>query len=186
MLAYVFWHRPYGSADRKGYEQWLLGFQSELAQDKPPGLISAASFRIEHVPWLGDQPGYEDWCCVEGSWALDPLNAFAVAGHAKAPHDSAAAQMEYGHGGLFAHVSGDTILSEQSNVYWLTRPRGIQWRPPLDAVRAHCPQANVWRRQMVLGAAAEFAVEVPDDTEIEVPQGWQARRVKRWRLSGAS
>jgi len=35
---------------------------------------------------------------------------------------------------------------------------------------------------MVLGPAAEFAVEVPDDTAIEAPPGWQARRVKRLRL----
>lgn len=185
MLAYVFWHRPHANADRKNYEEWLLHFQSELGRDQPPGFISAASFRIEAVPWLGDQPGYEDWYCVQGSWALDPLNAFAVAGQAKAPHDGAAAQMDQGHGGLFAHVVGDSLTSDRSSVFWLTRPRGIQWQPPLDAVRARCPGANVWRRQMVLGASAEFAVEVPVDTEIEVPQGWQARRVQRWRLSGA-
>jgi hypothetical protein len=43
------------------------------------------------LSWLDNRPGYEDWCLLDGSWALDPLNAFA---------DSAAAQMEEGHGGL--------------------------------------------------------------------------------------
>jgi hypothetical protein len=182
MLAYVFWHRPYADADRTGYEDALLRFQAQLDQEKPPGFIAATSFRIESVPWLNDQPGYEDWYLVQGSWALDPLNAFAVAGHAKAPHDSAAAQMDQGHGGLFAYAFGDPVLSDQSSVYWLTRPRGIQWQPPLEAVHAHCPQANVWRRQMVLGASAEFAVEAPGESEIQVPSGWQARRVRRVRL----
>jgi hypothetical protein len=185
MLAYVFWHRPSAKVDRKAYEEWLVHFQSELARDKPPGFISAHSFRIETLPWLVDQPGYEDWYCVEGSWALDPLNAFAVAGHAKAAHDGVAAEMDHGHGGLFAHAAGDTVSSDRSSVYWLTRPRGIQWRPPLEALHARYPQTNVWRRQMVLGAAAEFAVEVPGDTEIAVPQGWQARRMKRRRLPNA-
>jgi hypothetical protein len=36
---------------------------------------------------------------------------------------------------------------------------------------------------MVLGPAAEFGVSVPGDTEIELPSGWQARRVRRVRLS---
>jgi hypothetical protein len=36
---------------------------------------------------------------------------------------------------------------------------------------------------MVLGPAAEIAVEVPGDREIEVPPGWQLRCcVKRVRL----
>lgn len=182
MLAYVFWHRPHADADRARYEDSLLHFQSQLDQDKPPGFIAAASFRIEAVPWLGDHPGYEDWYLVQGSWALDPLNAFAIAGHAKAPHDSAAAHMDQGHGGLFAHAFGDTVSSNHSSVYWLTRPRGIAWQPPLEAVRARSPQANVWRRQMVLGASAEFAVEAPGDSEIEIPPGWQARRIRRVRL----
>jgi len=182
MLAYVFWHRPYANADRKRYEDGLLHFQEALAREKPPGFISAASFRIEAVPWLGDQPGYEDWYCVQGSWALDPLNAFAVAGQAKAPHDHTAAQMDQGHGGLFAHAFGEALSSDRSSVYWLTRPRGIDWRPPLEAMHARCRQANVWRRQMVLGASAEFAVEAPGDSEIDVPSGWQARRVRRERL----
>src|SRR5581483_5226440 len=50
------------------------------------------------------------------------------------------AQMDQGHGGLFAHALGDSVSSDRSSVYWLTRPRGIQWQPPLDAVRARCPE----------------------------------------------
>jgi hypothetical protein len=183
MLAYIFWHRPFAHVDRTRYEDSILRFQAALARQKPPGFIAAISFRIEAVPWLGDQEGYEDWCVLEGSWAMDPLNAFAVAGTVQTPHDDVAAQMEQGQGGIYAHAGGETRPPAQSSIYWLTRPRGIQWRPVLDEVRAKCPQANVWRRQMVLGPAAEFGISVPGDIEIAVPSGWQARRVRRVRLA---
>lgn len=183
MLAYVFWHRPFGNADRGRYEESILRFQAALAGAKPPGFIAAASFRIEAVPWLNDRPGYEDWCVLQGSWAMDPLNAFAVAGAVQAPHDHVAAQMEQGQGGIYAHAGGETPPPAHSTVYWLTRPRGIDWRAVLAPVRARYPAANVWRRQMVLGPAPEFAISVPGDTEIAVPAGWQARRVRRVRLT---
>jgi hypothetical protein len=184
MLAYVFWHRPYANADRARYEAGIQHFQAQLTKERPQGFFSAASFRIEAVPWLGDQPGYEDWCLLAGSWALDPLNVLAVAGNMKAPHDDVAAMMEQGTGGIYALAGGETPPPARSSVYWLTRPRSIDWRAALDPVRAKCPQANVWRRQMVLGVPAEFAVEAPNDTEIDVPAGWQSRRVRRIRVGG--
>jgi len=182
MLAYVFWHRPYPQTERQRYEDAIVRFQADLAAHPPPGLIAASSFRIDPVPWLDDERGYEDWYLIEGSWAMDPLNAFAIAGAVKASHDHAAAQMAQGQGGLYAHAGGEVSALARSTVYWLTRPRGIEWQPPLEAVRARSPQATIWRRQMVLGPATEFAVAVPHDSEIEVPQGWQARSVKRVRL----
>ena len=186
MLGYVFWHRPLPDIDRQRYEEAIVRFQRALALQPPPGFVSATSFQIEAVPWLSDRPGYEDWYLVEGSWALDPLNAFAITGATQAPHDHAAAQMEEGHGGLYAHAGGEPVTAARSTIYWLTRPRGIKWQPALAMVRGKCPQANVWRRQMVLGVASEFAVETPGDAEIEVPPGWQARRLKRVRLPRAA
>lgn len=185
MLAYILWHRPYAHIDRARYEDAVVRFQGDLAEQKPPGFISAATFAIEPVAWLDDLPGYEDWYRLEGAWAIDPLNAFAIAGRMQAPHDNVAALMEQSHGGLYAHAGGATIAAPQSTLHWLTRPRGIQWQPAVDAVRAHCPQANIWRRQMVLGPAAEFAVETPADVEIELPAGWQSYRVQRLRLPRA-
>ena len=183
MIAYVFWHRPFAHVDREVYESALARFQSDLPRHQPPGLIAAASFRIEPVPWLSDMPGYEDWYLVEGSWALDPLNAFAITGSTQAPHDSVAALMEEGHGGLYAHAGGEPTPAAQSTVLWLTRPRGIQWQAALDPVRAKEPQVNIWRRQMVLGPACEFAVEAPADAKIEPPAGWQGLRVRRVRVA---
>jgi len=61
--------------------------------------------------------------------------------------------------------------------------RMLAWRPPLDAIRARCPLANIWRQQMGLGPAMEFAVDAPADAQIEVPPGWQARPVNRGKLT---
>jgi hypothetical protein len=117
---------------------------------------------------------------------MDPLNAFAISGHVQAPHDSVAAMMEQGHGGLYAHAGGESMPgAPRSTIHWLTRPRGIQWQPAIEAMRGSCPQAQAWRRQMVLGPAAEFAVETPAEAEIDVLAGWQRRRVTRLRLPHA-
>jgi hypothetical protein len=182
MLAYIFWHRPHADVDRTRYEEAILDFQAQLGRERPPGFIAAASFRIEAVPWLDGKPGYEDWCLLEGSWAMDPLNSYAVTGLRQPSHDNVAALMEDGHGGIYTHVAGETSPAQQSTAYWLTRPRGIDWRAALDPVRAKHPQANIWRRQMVLGRPAEFAVTVQGDTAIEVPSGWTAHSVRRTRL----
>ncbi|MGH7249053.1 MAG: hypothetical protein ACREH9_13200, partial [Pseudomonadota bacterium] len=104
MLAYVFWHRPFAHVDRKAYQDAMLRFVRDVAAEPPPGFIAAASFAIEPVPWLSHQSGYEDWYLLEGSWALDPLNGFAVSGRTRTSHDAVAAQMEEGHGGIYAHA----------------------------------------------------------------------------------
>jgi len=183
MLAYVFWHRPFAHADRQVYEAALMRFQRDLLRHNPPGFISAASFRIGPVPWLTDMPGYEDWYVVESSWALDPLNGFAIAGAMQAPHDNVAALMDEGHGGLYVHAGGEPLRAIDSTVHWLTRPRGVQWQAALAPVRANNPQVNIWRRQMVLGPGWEFAVEAAGEASIDVPAGWQALSVRRVQLS---
>jgi hypothetical protein len=88
MLAYLFWHRPYSTTTTKQYEEALLRFQQHLRQQDPPGFRGSASFRVAALPWLGNRAGYEDWCLLDGSWALDPLNSFAVAGPVTSAHDA--------------------------------------------------------------------------------------------------
>lgn len=183
MLAYLFWHRPQATATVKQYEEALLRFQQHLGQQHPPGLGGSASFRIAAVPWLDNRPGYEDWCLLDGSWALDPLNAFAVAGPVTSAHDAAAAQMEDGHGGLYALVWGEPALPDRSTAVWLTRPRGIQWRPALDTPRQQLPQTTLWRRQMVLGPGKEFALIVSPGINVATPAGWSALAIERVRVN---
>ena len=172
MLAYLFWHRPYETTTLKQYEEALLRFQQHLGQQHPPGFGGSASFRVAALSWLDNRPGYEDWCLLDGSWALDPLNAFAVAGPVASPHDAAAAQMEDGHGGLYALVWGEPVLPARSTAIWLTRPRGIQWQPVLETLRQQLPQSTLWRRQMVLGPGKEFALIVPPGLDVAAPEGW--------------
>jgi hypothetical protein len=112
MLAYIFWHRPYSNTERQRYEQAIVRFQNDLAGSKPPGFIGATSFQIEAVPWLSDLPGYEDWYLLDSTWAMDPLNAFAISGRVQASHDTVAAMMEQGHGGLYAHAGGESMPAE--------------------------------------------------------------------------
>src|SRR5262249_30534160 len=116
MLAYAFWHRPHPNVERNTYEGAITRFQDVLRQHPSPGLIAASSYRIEAVRWLGDGAGYEDWCLLQGSWAMDPLNAFAVAGERQPSHDGVAAQMEAGAGGLYTHIWGDACTAMDSTV----------------------------------------------------------------------
>jgi hypothetical protein len=158
-------------------------FQHALLASPSPGLTSAASWRIEAVPWLGNEAGYEDWCLLQGSWAMDPLNSYAVTGDTKVVHDPLAAQMATGAGGLYAHVWGEPCTAARSILVWLTRPRGIDWQRTLEPVRAAAPNATIWRRQMVLGPAPEFGIEIPGNPTLAVPDGWEARTVRRERLT---
>ena len=160
MIAYLFWHCAYPTSTVEQYEEALMRFQQRLGQQQPPGFGGSASFRVAALPWLGNRPGYEDWCLLDGSWALDPLNAFAVAGPVMSAHDAAAAQMEEGHGGLYALVWGEPVLSERSTAVWLTRPRGIEWRPVLEALRQQLPQTTLCRRQMVPGPGRECSLSL--------------------------
>jgi len=77
MIAYLFWHHAYPTTTVEQYEEALMRFQQRLGQQQPPGFGGSASFRVAALPWLGNRLGYEDWCLLDGSWALDPLNAFA-------------------------------------------------------------------------------------------------------------
>src|SRR3974390_1475792 len=182
MLAYLFWHRPYATITATQYEDALTHFQQRLRHQQPPGFSGSASFRIASIPWLNGRPGYEDWCLLEGSGALDPLNAFAVAGPVMSAHDAAATQMEEGHGGLYSLVWGEPALPERSTAVWLTRPRRIQWRPVVDTLRQQLPEATLWRRQMVLGPGKEFVLIVPAGRKVAAPSDWSAMPIDRVRL----
>ena len=78
MLAYIFLHAHYADIDVSEYEKALLVFHADLMADPPAGLEASATYQISEVPWLNGRPGYEDWCFMASSAALDTLNNAAV------------------------------------------------------------------------------------------------------------
>jgi hypothetical protein len=149
VLAYIFWHRPYPQIEERTYEESIMRFYGELGNHPPPGFLGASSFAIGAVPWIGGERGYEDWCLLEGSWAMDPLNGFAISGPRQPSHDHVAAQMAEGAGGLYTYAGGEILRTPQSTVYWLTRPRGIHWQADIAPLRDRWRDVVVWRRQML-------------------------------------
>ncbi len=183
MLAYVFWHGVPDNLATAEYEKALLHFGYALANAKSPGLLGNASYAIGQTPWLGE-PGYEDWAWLEGSWALDPLNERAVSGAMEQPHNAIARMTKHGgYGALYYLVAGEHRIPADSKVFWLSRPRGINWRDIMPSImKTANSEVAVWRRQMVLGPSTEFAVIGLPTLTLTVPEGWKSLEVDRRRL----
>jgi len=81
------------------------------------------------------------------------------------------------------HWSGaNPFCGSGSTAVWLTRPRGIEWRPVLEALRQQRPQTTLWRRQNVLGPGKEFALIVPPGLNVAAPAGWSSLAIERVRV----
>lgn len=180
MFAYLFWHTPKPGVSAADYEDGLAGFAQGLRATGCVGLESAASFRISPVPWLGAGDGYEDWALVAGPGVLEALNSAAVSGPMAALHGRVADAMDVGHGGLYYRLWGDVSPLEASAGQWLTRPRGIAFRPVLEEIARSAGQpVSVWRRFMVLGPGREFLVLGRDPLALALPPGWDGHAVRR-------
>ena len=148
MLAYVFWHRPRDGVEPKAYEGAQRAFHRALA-------IESASFRVAALPFGAGSAGYEDWYLVDGWQALGELNEMAVDELHRPSHDDAAGFAAEGWGGVYAPVRGEPSIPEGAE--WLDKPRG---KASADFIASRSG-ATVWRRQLVLGPAAEFCVAAP-------------------------
>ena len=145
MLAYVFWHR--GSGDPAAYEDALRRFHAALAAEPPPGFERSAAFRLSEAPWLpGDGDAYEDWYLVADWTAVGELNAGAISGSRRDPHDAVAAGARAGAGAIYRLIDG--------------APSGAGARA-LWTHRRPAEGASVWQRQMVLGPAPEWCALGP-------------------------
>jgi hypothetical protein len=180
MFAYVFWHTLKPGLPAADYEQGLAAFATELLKCGCAGLRGAGSFRISAVPWLADQAGYEDWLLVDGPGTLETVNTAAVSGAMAPLHGRVAEAMALGQGGFYSHLWGDLAPFSANAAQWLTRPRGIAFRPVLEEItRAAGQPVSVWRRFMVLGPGKEFLVLGRDPLRLQLPQGWEAHSVRR-------
>ena len=109
------------------YEARLRAFHAALRAGGPAGLGPSASVALGEVPWLGGSAGYEDWYLVEDWAALGALNAAAVSGTRRAPHDAAAAAARAGVAGVMAHVAGPLLPERPGWAAWLSKPAGIAY-----------------------------------------------------------
>jgi len=141
MLAYVFWHRPRsGAAD---YEPALMDYHRALAAEAVEGFNGSSSYRVAGLPWLGGDPGYEDWYLLEAAWAIDPLSEAAVSGRMQGPHRRIASQTGAMTAGLYRLEEGEPAA--YPHAAWFGRPV-----PEVPGSR--------WRRQLVLGPTPEFCL----------------------------
>ena len=102
----------------------------------------------------------------------------------EAPHAQIAQLMESGNGGVYYHLWGELEPDRADVAQWLSRPRGIQFRQPLEKIAesAGAP-VSVWRRFMVLGPGPEFIIFGSTPMNIQLPQGWHTHGVDRRVLS---
>jgi hypothetical protein len=180
VLAYVFWHVPAADVAAADYEARLAAFHAELRSGDPAWLGPTATFALAAVPWLGGSAGYEDWYVVEDFTALGTLNAAAVSGARKPPHDAAAAAARTGLGGVMGHVAGPALTAAPRWAAWLSKPAGAAYEAfHAELAAALPPGASAWRRQMVLGPSTEYCVLAAAEAELPWPaaHAWPLRTV---------
>jgi len=171
MLAYVFWHwrRPQVSAAT--YESLQSEFHAALAAAPPSGFLRSACVAIAGAPWAADGgEAYEDWYLVDGSAALDPLNAAAVTASRQQSHDAAAAAAGGGTAGLYRLRLG-TVDGSPRSASWFAKPAGMSYGELFGALESmvRAERAGLWGRQMTLGPALEFCLHAPPEVSLPAP-----------------
>ena len=180
MLAYVFWHVPAADVSPADYEARLASFHAELRSGEPAWLGPTTTVALPAAPWLEGAAGYEDWYLVEDFAALGTLNAGAVSGARKPPHDAAAAAARSGVAGLMGHVAGLLLPPAPAWAAWLSKPAGAGYDTFHADLAAALPAgASAWQRQMTLGPATEYCVMAAAEAEPPWPvaHAWPLRAV---------
>jgi len=167
MLAYVFWHRSHRPVPAESYEAALNGFHRVLSTNGPPGFEGSSTFRVASIPWLHNEPGYEDWYLLRDSAGLDILERAAVAGARGTAHDSVAAYAAEGQAGLYRpRRPASRDLPGRTTATWLSKPAGVAYADFLEALDDAAPSDHeIWQRALVLGPSAEFCLIGPAGRE---------------------
>ena len=171
MLAYVFWHWPRSGTPAGSYEDLQRRFHLALREAPPPGFMRSRCISLEGAPWAGGGGRtYEDWYLVEGSAALDPLNAAAVTASRQAPHDAAAAAADGGTAGLYSLRLG-VPRDAPWTATWFAKPSGMSYGALFtlmgDVIEAE--DAALWGRQMTLGPTPEFCLHTVGPVRLPAP-----------------
>ena len=182
MLAYVFWHWRRPDVPAGSYEALQRRFHAALGAVPPAGFLGSRSLAITGAPWAGGgNEAYEDWYLLEGSAALDPLNAAAVSATRQAPHDAAAAVAGGGTAGLYLLRLGSAGETPRMAT-WFAKPAGLSYTAMLTALKplVRAEGAALWGRQMTLGPALEFCLHTSGPVALPeslVPIEFQCRTV---------
>jgi hypothetical protein len=171
MLAYVFWHWRRPDVSVADYEQAQRRFHAALAGDPSPGFLRSCSLAIAGATWAAaGGEAYEDWYLVEGSGALDPLNAAAISASRQAPHDAAAALAAGGTAGLYSLRSGSPGPLPRTAT-WFTKPGGMAYGELFAMLKPVTGEgeAALWGRQMTLGPAPEFCLHTRGPVALPSP-----------------
>lgn len=156
VLAYVFFRRRASDVERDRYEEALASFHATLPT------VSAA-FRLAALPFGDQGPGYEDWYLVPDWAELGRLGDLVLQTSRRAEHDTVAGLAGEGWGGVYALQRG--IRRPPIGLRWASKPVGTSYEQFL----AELGEETVWQRQLVLGPAPEFALEVgPDEARTKV------------------
>lgn len=160
MLAYVFWHVPRPGAVAREYESAHAEFHDVLREAAVPGLRAIRVYRLDSIPWLNAEAGYEDWHLLDNSAALDVLNQSAVSEARQQPHDRIAALAGSGTAGLYGLRRGAVITP--AIAYWLSKPDGVGYAAFEDSLEPLVASGcALWGRRMTLGPTPEFCLHAP-------------------------
>jgi hypothetical protein len=171
MLAYVFWHWRHPDVPAASYEAVQRRFHAALRAAPPAGFLGSRSLAISGAPWAGGgDEAYEDWYLLEGSAALDPLNAAAVSASRQGAHDAAAAVAAGGTAGLYLLRLGSAGEAPRTAT-WFAKPAGLSYAAMLAALEplVRADGAALWGRQMTLGPALEFCLHASGPVALPAP-----------------
>jgi len=171
MLAYVFWHWRRPTATAADYEAAQRRFHTALAEAPPAGFVRSFSLAFQGAPWAADRgEAYEDWYLLDGSAALDPLNAAAISASRQAPHDAAAALAAGGTAGLYSLRQGEP-LAAPAVLTWFAKPDSMSYRQLFTTLEPLTGRSGgaLWCRQMTLGPSLEFCLHSRDPVVLPAP-----------------
>jgi hypothetical protein len=169
VLAYVFWHAPASGVDAADYEEAMAAFHRALATHPPAGFHGGFTLVLAAPGWFAPAPEvYVDVYTVDDFAALEELNAGAVSGPRRSPHDAVARHAAAGAGGVLRLLRGAPAPLE--HVSFLAKPADLSYDDFTAALAGAAPAGSgVWMRQMVLGPGPEFWVLSPAPADLPWP-----------------
>ncbi len=182
-LAFILWHRRKIDVEASDYDRALADFHRTLLDHARQAFLGSAVGVYDSQPWMkGDGEVYEDWYVVRDFTSLGVLNDVAVDSRHRVSHDETAVRVAEAYGGVYQLEAGSsTLIGTHPMTYWLTRPEHVPSAEYLKMLvrKADSCKGLLWRRQLNLGIATEYALQAPE--EIDGPDGVVAgiRRSRR-------